>query len=158
MPVGAYAGANVSNGNGVTTLFPYNFKILDQTHIEVKVDGVLKVLGADYTVTGVGLSNGGNVVFGVAPANLAVVQRARKVPYTRGQDYQNNGDFKENTVDTDSTSRDAGAAARGRRRARVQGAALGHRRSGAHRCSSACRSSVRHLASASTSSSITRRA
>jgi hypothetical protein len=49
----------------------------------VKVDGVLKVLGADYTVTGVGLSNGGNVVFGAAPANGAVVQRARKVPYVR---------------------------------------------------------------------------
>jgi hypothetical protein len=125
MPVGAYAGANVSNGNGVTTLFPYNFKILDQTHIEVKVDGVLKVLGADYTVTGVGLSNGGNVVFGVAPANGAVVQRARKVPYTRAQDYQNNGDFKENTVDSDFDLIEmqvqqlaADARARSRRRSR----------------------------------------
>jgi hypothetical protein len=67
----------------------------------VKVDGVLKVLGADYTVTGVGLSNGGNVVFLAAPANGAAVQRARKVPYTRSVDYQNNGDFQENTVDSD---------------------------------------------------------
>jgi hypothetical protein len=130
MPVGAYAGANVSNGNGVTTLFPYNFKILDQTHIEVKVDGVLKVLGADYTVTGVGLSNGGNVVFGVAPANGAVVQRARKVPYTRAQDYQNNGDFKENTVDSTSTCSRCRCSSSRRTCARVQGAALGHRRPG----------------------------
>jgi hypothetical protein len=101
MPVGLYAGANVSNGNGVTTLFPYNFKILDQTHIEVKVDGVVKVLGADYAVTGVGLSNGGNVVFTVAPANGAVVQRARKVPYKRDTDYQANGDLREDTLDPD---------------------------------------------------------
>lgn len=101
MPVLAYAGANVSNGNAVTTVFPYNFKILDQTHIEVKVDGVLKVLGADYTVSGVGLSGGGNVTMTAAPANNAVVQRARKVPYTRVQGYQNNGDFKELTVDND---------------------------------------------------------
>src|SRR6266404_3335754 len=99
MPVGLYAGANVSNGNGVATLFPYNFKVLDQAHIEVKVDGVLKVLGADYTVTGVGNSGGGNVVFGVAPANLAVVQRARKVPYKRDTDYQANGDLREDTLD-----------------------------------------------------------
>jgi hypothetical protein len=101
MPVGLYAGANVSNGNGVTTLFPYNFKILDQTHIEVKVDGVVKALGADYAVTGVGLSNGGNVVFTVAPANGAVVQRARKVPYKRDTDYQANGDLREDTLDPD---------------------------------------------------------
>lgn len=101
MPTPAYAGANVSNGNGVTTLFPYNFKILDQAHIEVKVDGVLQVLGAAYAVTGVGLSGGGNVVMTVAPAAGTAVQRARKVPYVRTQDYQNNGDFKEVTVDND---------------------------------------------------------
>lgn len=101
MPVPVYAGANISIGNGVTVLFPYNFKILDQTHVEVKVDGVLKVLGADYTVSGVGNSAGGNVTFLVAPANLTVVQRARKVPYKRDTDYQANGDFKEDTVDAD---------------------------------------------------------
>jgi hypothetical protein len=67
----------------------------------VKVDGVVQPLGADYSVTGVGLSNGGNVVFLVAPANGAVVQRARKVPYKRDQDYQYNGDLREEVVDPD---------------------------------------------------------
>jgi hypothetical protein len=104
MPVGAYSGAQTSVGNGVTTVFPYAWKILDQTHIEVKVNGVLKVLGADYTVSGVGASNGGNVTFLVAPANLAVVQRARKVPYVRTTDYQANGDFKADTVGADFDS------------------------------------------------------
>lgn len=101
MPVGAYSGAQTSIGNAVTTVFPYAWKILDQTHIEVRVDGVLKVLGADYTVSGVGASNGGNVTFTVAPALNAVVQRARKVPYVRTTDYQANGDLKEDTLDAD---------------------------------------------------------
>lgn len=101
MPVPAYAGANVSVGNGVTAIFPYNFEILDQAHVEVRVDGVLKVIGADYTVSGVGLSTGGNITFGVAPANGSAVQRARKVPYLRLVDYQANGDLKENTLDAD---------------------------------------------------------
>jgi hypothetical protein len=37
----------------------------------------------------------------VAPANGAVVQRARKVPYKRDQDYQYNGDLREEVVDPD---------------------------------------------------------
>lgn len=101
MPVAVYTGAQTSIGNGITTVFAYGWKILDQTHIEVKVDGVVKVLGADYTVQGVGNSNGGSVTFLVAPAVAAVVQRARKVPYQRDEDYQANGDFKEETVDKD---------------------------------------------------------
>lgn len=101
MPVGLYTGAQTSIGNGVTTVFPYSWRILDQSHVEVKVDGVTKTIGSDYTVSGVGSSAGGNVTFLTAPANGAVVQRARKVPYKRDTDYQTNGDFKEETVDAD---------------------------------------------------------
>ena len=101
MPVGAYSGAQTSVGNGVTTVFPYGWKILDQTHITVKADGVTKALGADYTVDGVGNSNGGNITFGVPPANGVVIERSRSVPYTRVEDYQSNGDLKEETLDKD---------------------------------------------------------
>lgn len=101
MPVGPYTGAQVSVGNGVTTVFPYGWKILDQAHIEVKVDGALKVLGTDYTVDGVGNPNGGNVTFLVAPVNGTAVQRARVVLYKRDVDYQNNGDLKADTLDID---------------------------------------------------------
>jgi len=100
MPVGVYA-PNSSTGNGVTTVFPYSFRIIDQTHLVVTVDGVEMALTTDYTVDGVGNSNGGNVTMLVAPANGTVVLRYRDVPYTREEDYQSNGDLREETLDDD---------------------------------------------------------
>lgn len=99
MPVGAYTGPNVSNGNGVATVFPYDFQILDQDHLVVEIDGVVQTSG--YTVSGVGESGGGNVTFDTAPADGAEVLRYREVPYTREVDYQRNGNFDEETVDRD---------------------------------------------------------
>lgn len=53
-------------GNGVTTVFPYTFRILNSANLTVtridllEVETVL-VLGTDYTVTGAGSYNGGSV-------------------------------------------------------------------------------------------------
>lgn len=101
MPVGLYPGANSATGNGVTTSFAYSFRILDEADLVVTVDGVLKVLTTDYTVTGVDAALGGNVVFGVAPANGAAIVIARERAYKRDIDYQRNGSFDEETVDAD---------------------------------------------------------
>lgn len=65
---------NDADGNGVTTTFPYTFRILaveDLTVILRNAAGVETTLAypADYTVTGVGRSTGGNVILAVAPAN-----------------------------------------------------------------------------------------
>jgi len=93
----------VSNhvGNGITTSFPYAFRLLDAVDITVTVDGVEKTLNIDYTVTGVGVESGGAVVFAAAPASLSAIALIRQVPINRLTDYQYSGDFQSPTVNND---------------------------------------------------------
>lgn len=93
----------VSNhvGNGVTTSFPYGFKLLDAADITVSVDGVPKVLGIDYTVSGVGVEAGGSIAFIAAPAALTAIALVREVTINRVIDYQYQGDFEAVTVNND---------------------------------------------------------
>lgn len=88
-------------GNGVTTSFAYGFKIFINADLKVTVDGVLKTLTTDYTVTGAGNDGGGNVVFVTPPASLAVVTISGEIPYNRTTDYTENGDFRAQTIDDD---------------------------------------------------------
>ena len=104
MPVAAYAGPNSHTGNGVTTLFAYSFRILDESDLKVTVDGVVQTLSTHYTVAGEGDSGGGSITFLSAPANLAAIVIERLRPYTRATDYQRNGAFDEETVDGDFDS------------------------------------------------------
>lgn len=113
MPVSIQTPYNSSTANGVTTVFPYTFKILNSADLKVKVGGVLKALSTDYTVSGVG-GDGGNVTFVTAPANGAIVVRYSDTLLKRDTDYQQNGDFLESVVDADFDRlwlalRDAGA-------------------------------------------------
>lgn len=93
----------VSNhvGNGVTTSFPYAFKLLDEADIVVTVDGVIKTLNIDYTVTGIEVEVGGSVVFAVAPAAAAAIALVRQVVIDRQTDYQYAGDFQSPVVNRD---------------------------------------------------------
>ena len=93
----------VSNhvGNGVTTTFPYEFKLLNEDDIKVSINGIVKTINVDYTVTGVGVEAGGSVVFSVAPAALAAIALVRKVAINRLTDYQYAGDFESETVNKD---------------------------------------------------------
>lgn len=99
MPVTENYEPNVSIGNGVTTVFAYTFRILDEDDLLVQLDGTTQASG--YTVSGVGDAGGGNVTFSVAPAADVEVLRARAVPYNRETDYQHNGDLLEETLDAD---------------------------------------------------------
>lgn len=99
MPVGSYPGPQTSIGNGATTVFPYNFRILQSADLRVALDGVTQSSG--YTVSGVGDVSGGNVTFTTAPATDVVVLRERAATYDRSDDYQRNGDFAEENVDKD---------------------------------------------------------
>jgi len=56
------------NGDGVTTIFPYDNIIYAAEDMVVIVDGVTKTLTADYTVSNVGVPTGGNVTIPVPPA------------------------------------------------------------------------------------------
>ena len=100
MPVSIQTPYNSSTANGVTTVFPYTFKILSADDLKVTVDGVLRALSTDYTVSGIG-GDGGNVTFLVAPANGAIVTRYSDTLMKRDTDYQQGGDFLEAVVDAD---------------------------------------------------------
>lgn len=101
MTVPAQTPVSTHVGNGVTTSFAYGFKLLDQADIQVTVDGVVKTLTTDYTVTGVGVDAGGTIAFVVAPASLTAIALARRVTVQRLTDYQYSGDFQSPTVNRD---------------------------------------------------------
>lgn len=84
-------------GNGATTAFAYTNRIFADSDLKVYVDGALKVLTTDYTVSGVDNPGGGNVTFGAAPANGASVVIVRDVPATQPVDYQPNDPFPAET-------------------------------------------------------------
>lgn len=103
MTVSAQTPLNRSTGNGVTTVFPYNFKVLAAADMEVSVDGDVKTLTTHYTLSGVG-TDGGNVTMLVAPANGAVVVRRRNMAYVRTVDFQDQGELPTDTLDDDQDS------------------------------------------------------
>lgn len=85
-------------GNGSTATYPYPFKIFLSSDLSVYIDGVLKVLTTDYTVTGVGNVAGGNVV--LVAGNLAngkVLLIVRVLPETQLVDYVPNDSFPADT-------------------------------------------------------------
>lgn len=80
-------------GNGSTTVFAYTFKITDKTHLNVYVNGTLKTVDVDYTVSGVGNDAGGNVTFTTAPSSGHRVILLRNVPLTQATAYTQGGKF-----------------------------------------------------------------
>jgi hypothetical protein len=99
-PVASYTA------NGVTTVFPFSFRLLLASDLMVQVtdlsgNATEKVNGVDYTVTGAGLESGGAVVFASAPASGFKVLVARESALTRDIDYQNNGDLLAESVNLD---------------------------------------------------------
>jgi hypothetical protein len=92
---------NSSTGNGVTTVFPYTFKILNAADIEVTVDGVVKTITTHYTLSGVGADAGGDVTFLVAPADTTTVIRRRNMALVRTTDYQAQGELPADVLNDD---------------------------------------------------------
>ena len=99
MTVSVQIPFNESVANGVTTVFPYTFKLLDANDLIVKFDGVAQISG--FTISGIGNDTGGNINFSVAPANGVVVLISRILSIARVIDYQENGDFLAETVNKD---------------------------------------------------------
>jgi hypothetical protein len=84
------------NGNASTTVFAYDFKILDQAHLVVTLTSsagveAVKTLTTHYTVSGVGGASGGNVTMVTAPASGEKLTITRSVPLTQLIDLQNRG-------------------------------------------------------------------
>jgi hypothetical protein len=88
-------------GNGVTTVYATNYKALAKTDVGVSVDGIVKTVDVDFTVTGLNQDSGFSVTFVAAPANLATVVIYRATRAQRLTDYQNLGDFNTPVVNPD---------------------------------------------------------
>lgn len=76
-------------GDGATVAFSFPYLFYSQSHIIVTVDGVVKAIATDYTVSGEGNVNGGTITFLAAPANGAFIAIQRIVPYTQETDLEN---------------------------------------------------------------------
>ena len=85
-------------GNGVTTVFPYQFRIfkaadLTVVTVDLNENQLELILGTDYTVTGAGSYQGGNVVLASALVNGWKISIARELPVTQETDLRNQGKF-----------------------------------------------------------------
>ena len=70
-------------GNGVQLVFSVPFEFRANSDIKVYVDGTLKTLTTDYTVSGAATTGGGSITFVSAPANGSVVTVYRDMPIAR---------------------------------------------------------------------------
>ena len=55
--------------NGTTNVFAYPFQIYDAADLTVYLNGTVKTLNTDYTVSDVGNANGGNITFTMTDSN-----------------------------------------------------------------------------------------
>lgn len=90
------------SGNGSTTVFAYNFRILDETHLEVILvnsSGVetVQTLTTHYTVAGAGDAGGGDITMATAPASGESLVLRRKMPFTQDIDYVSGDPFPAET-------------------------------------------------------------
>ncbi len=83
------------------TVFPYTFKIIKSDDMTVLVNGVAKVIGTDYSLSGVGANNGGNITFLAPMVGGENVVARMNLAFDRQTDYQQNGDFRSPTVNSD---------------------------------------------------------
>lgn len=83
------------------TIFVYDFLTFNAAHLQVTVNAVLKTLTTDYTVTNIGVPDGGNVTFNAGLNNGDTVIITRIVPLTQESDYVPN-----DTLPADQLERD----------------------------------------------------
>ncbi len=98
MTVSTVVDHNDYTGNGVTTSFPYTFRIFKKTDLAVSVVDLSEnitelVLDTDYTVTNAGGYNGGNVVLTAPLAAGWQISIARELKPTQETDLRNQGKF-----------------------------------------------------------------
>lgn len=87
-------------GNGVSTIFPYDFLCLEAGDMQVSINGEPVPVG-HYSVNGLANQQGGDVVFVVPPASGGQILMELAVVPERAIDYQNNGDLHADTLNFD---------------------------------------------------------
>ena len=98
MTVSTVVDHNDYTGNGVTTSFPYTFRIFKKTDLAVSVVDLSEnitvlVLDTDYTVTNAGGYSGGSVVLTTPLENGWQISIARELEPTQETDLRNQGKF-----------------------------------------------------------------
>lgn len=98
MTVSTVVDHNDYTGNGVTTSFPYTFRIFEKSDLVVTVLDLSQnlsvlILDTDYTVTNAGGYNGGNVVLSTPLTNGWQISIARELEPTQETDLRNQGKF-----------------------------------------------------------------
>lgn len=98
MTVSTVVDHNDYIGNGITTSFPYTFRIFKKSDLTVSVIDLnenifVLVLDTDYTVTNAGGYSGGNVVLSSALSNGWKISIAREIEPTQETDLRNQGKF-----------------------------------------------------------------
>ena len=98
MTISSSTGRIQYTGNAATTDFATNFKLLDEDHVQVFLDGTLKTISTDYTVSGVGDSTA-TIAFNSAPGSGAVITLRLSVPLTQEFDLVNGNEFDADTIE-----------------------------------------------------------
>ncbi|MFM0769474.1 right-handed parallel beta-helix repeat-containing protein [Escherichia coli] len=98
MTVSTEVDHNDYTGNGVTTSFPYTFRIFHKSDLVVQVVDLSEnitelTLDTDYTVTGAGGYSGGNVILMTALTSGYQISISRELPVTQETDLRNQGKF-----------------------------------------------------------------
>lgn len=98
MTVSTEVDHNEYTSNGVTTSFPYTFRVFDKSDLVVQIVDLeenitVLVLDTDYSVTGVGGYNGGNVMLRTALTSGYRISVSRELPVTQETDLRNQGKF-----------------------------------------------------------------
>lgn len=83
------------------TVFAYKFKVIRSDDLTVMVDGMTKTIGTDYSLSGVGANDGGDVTFLAPMVGGELVVARMDMSFDRQTDYQQNGDFLSPTVNND---------------------------------------------------------
>ena len=102
MTVSSTTNKQSYSGNGSQSVFAYYFKIFADADIKVFVGTALKTINIDYTLSGVGATDGGNVTFtpGNAPAaGTGNVTLLRSLALTQGVDLVNYGRFDAEVIE-----------------------------------------------------------
>jgi hypothetical protein len=99
MTVPVQIPVNTYVANGVTTVFPYTYLIIETDDITVMIDGVKQVAG--FTVAGEGNQFGGNITITPAPGSGKKIILLLDPPLRRVTDYQQFGDWLAENVNPD---------------------------------------------------------
>lgn len=83
------------------TVFPYTFKIVSAADLIATIDDIVVDLGIDYSLSGVGSNDGGDLTLLVPLTGGQEVLLKRQMTFERETDYQQNGDFNAPVVNND---------------------------------------------------------